>query len=107
MHHSASAHYNGRMLHRIFRIVVIVGSLALQGASEVLGVERVVSTTGQFSAALAGTRPRRRDHLAVRRLQRRALPADFAGKHVRSTIPPIRPSSTAAATASNSATPRT
>lgn len=49
----ATLSYNVRMIRRALRTIAISGCIGLLSASEVAGVDRVVSTTSQFSAALA------------------------------------------------------
>ncbi len=49
--------YNSRMVHRVLKTICIMCCVAIMSASEVLGVERIVSTTAQFSAALAAAGP--------------------------------------------------
>lgn len=49
--------YNARMIHSILRTVAIAACVAAVCVSEALGVDRVVSTTQQFSAALAAAGP--------------------------------------------------
>lgn len=45
--------YNVRMTHCIFKVICICCCLLLSSASRVVGVQRVVATTGEFSTALS------------------------------------------------------